>query len=328
MEIRCSISIVPTLDQLLQGVGAGDPAALRSLYDATSRRVYGLALRILRDHHTAQEVTLDVYFRVWRQASRFDGSRGRAESWLLTLAHHQAVDRLRSRQRRATRELPLELHREVPDGKPNPEALSLGAELVRHLRVALLEIPETQRRAIVAAYFGGMSHSEIAAAFGVPLGTIKTRIRSGMIALRRALSDGGGPACPPAPLSCFSVASREARERRSMRIPAAAAGAPATTCPTAAAHPNSCERPSAADLPRPTPSHGGPVAAAPPAHAPAARRRLPPRTRRDRTVTEVAAGVTSVPAAPPYIRTEGRLGTTAARGVRSWASAPRVRRAP
>ncbi len=176
------------LEHLLKDIAAGDQAALGLLYDATSRRVFGLALRILRDHHAAEEVTLDVYTRVWQQASRFEASRGSAETWLLTLAHHQAIDHLRSRKRRAEREFPLEPEFDVPDGQPSPETMSCDADLARRVRAALQEIPEEQRRAIVAAYFEGLSHSEIAAAFGQPLGTVKTRIRSGMIALRRALA--------------------------------------------------------------------------------------------------------------------------------------------
>jgi len=179
---------VASLDQLLKDIAAGDQVALGLLYDAASRRVFGLALRILRDHHAAQEVTLDVFLRVWHQAFRFDTSRGSAEAWLLTLAHHQAIDHLRSRQRQTTRELPLEPDLDIPDGRPSPETLSTDADMARKVRAALQEIPEEQRKAVVAAYFDGLSHSEIATAFGQPLGTIKTRIRSGMVALRRALA--------------------------------------------------------------------------------------------------------------------------------------------
>jgi RNA polymerase sigma-70 factor (ECF subfamily) len=175
-------------EDLLKDVAAGDQAALGALYDATNRRVFGLALRILRDYHAAQEVTLDVYLRVWHQASRFDTSRGSAEAWLLTLAHNQAIDHLRSRQRHSARELPIDPDFDVPDEQPSPETLSTDADMAHKVRLALQEIPEEQRKAIVAAYFEGLSHTEIAAAFGQPLGTIKTRIRSGMIALRHALA--------------------------------------------------------------------------------------------------------------------------------------------
>ncbi len=180
-----------SLEHLLKDVAAGDQVALGHLYDSTCRRVFGLVLSILRDHHAAQEVTLDVYFRVWEQARRFDPSRGSAATWLLTLAHHQAIDRLRSRRRQSLRELPLEPEFDLPDPRPGPEEESRDADSARRVRLALQSIPHEQRRAIVAAYFGGLSHSEVAAALGQPLGTVKTRIRTGMAALRRALAAAG-----------------------------------------------------------------------------------------------------------------------------------------
>jgi len=175
----------------MEEVAAGDQVALGRLYDATSRRVFGLVLRILRDHHAAQEVTLDVYTRVWQQARRFDSSRGSVEAWLLTLAHHRAIDQLRQRRRQSERETSLEPEFDLPDTQPDPETVSSEADLARRVRHALRTIPEEQRRAIVAAYFGGLSHTEVAQALGQPLGTVKTRIRSGLLALRRALDAGG-----------------------------------------------------------------------------------------------------------------------------------------
>ena len=180
-----------SLEHLIEDVAAGDQDALGILYDATCRRVFGLALRILRDHHAAQEVTVDVYTRVWQQARRFDASRGSAETWVLTLAHHRAIDHLRLRRRQTARELPLEPAFDLPDTQPDPEAASSDADRVRRVRQALRSIPEEQRRAIVAAYFGGLSHTEVAEALGQPLGTVKTRIRTGMATLRRALADLG-----------------------------------------------------------------------------------------------------------------------------------------
>lgn len=175
----------------MKGVAAGDQVALGLLYDATCRRVFGLALSILRDRDAAQEATLDVYLRVWQQARRFDPSRGRAATWLLTLAHHQAIDRLRLRRRQTMREVPLEPEFELPDPQPGPEETSRDADSARRVRLALQSIPEEQRRAIVAAYFDGLSHTEVAEALGQPLGTVKTRIRTGMAALRRALAASG-----------------------------------------------------------------------------------------------------------------------------------------
>lgn len=189
--LLCYVVSVGTLERLMEEVAAGDEGALGALYDSTSRRVFGLVLNILRDHHAAQEVTLDVYTRVWQQARRFDASRGSAEAWLLTLAHNQAIDRQRSLRRRAARESPLEPEFDLPDPQPDPEAASSDADLALRVRRALRSIPEEQRRAIVAAYFDGLSHTEVAEALGQPLGTIKTRIRSGLLALRRALVAAG-----------------------------------------------------------------------------------------------------------------------------------------
>jgi len=176
----------------MEEVATGDQVALGSLYDATSRRVFGLALSILRDHHAAQEVTMDVYTRVWLQARRFDASQGSAESWLLTLAHNRAIDCLRSRRRRNAHELPMEPEFDLADSRPDPETESSDADLARRVRHALQSLPEEQRRAITSAYFGGLSHTEVAAALDEPLGTVKTRIRTGLHALRRALAEDEG----------------------------------------------------------------------------------------------------------------------------------------
>ena len=175
----------------MKDVAAGDQLALGRLYDGTHRRVYGLALGILHDPDAAQEVTMDVYVRVWQEARRFDESRGSAETWLLTLAHHRAVDRLRARRRQTKREIPLEPDFDLADPQPSPERVSTDADLAGHVRRALDSLGEEQRRAIVAAYFGGLSHSQVAGILGQPLGTVKTRIRSGLTALRRALERSG-----------------------------------------------------------------------------------------------------------------------------------------
>jgi RNA polymerase sigma-70 factor (ECF subfamily) len=175
----------------MKEIAAGNQVALEALYDSTCRRVFGLALSILRDHEAAQEVAMDVYTGVWQQAHRFDSSRGSAETWLLTLAHHRAVDRLRSQRRQGAREVPLAPEVDLADPQPDPEATTTDADLARHVRRALRSIPEEQRRAIVAAYFGGLSHTEVAAALGQPLGTVKTRIRTGLASLRRALASTG-----------------------------------------------------------------------------------------------------------------------------------------
>jgi RNA polymerase sigma-70 factor (ECF subfamily) len=170
-------------------VAAGDERALESLYDLTSRRVFALALQILRDRGAAEEATLDVYTQVWRQAVRYDAQKGSPLGWLLTIGRTRAIDLLRSRARGADRETGLEDALAVADVKRDPVDASADAEDARRVRRALSSIPRDQREALVAAFYGGLSHTEVAAALGKPLGTVKTRIRSGLIQLRRLLAE-------------------------------------------------------------------------------------------------------------------------------------------
>jgi RNA polymerase sigma-70 factor (ECF subfamily) len=168
-------------------VAGGEEGALSALYDATSHRVYGLALRILRIKEDAEEVTLDVYAQVWRSRVPHDPERGSVVKFLLMLARTRAVDLLRSRSRRTQVEEKIDELTEIAD--PQSTDLSFGdAIAARRLQVALATLPSAQRVAIEAAYFAGLSHSEVATALGQPLGTIKTRIRDGLTSLRRAMA--------------------------------------------------------------------------------------------------------------------------------------------
>lgn len=177
----------PLRDTMHQ-VAAGNEAALGALYDATSPRVYGLALHILRDRGAAEEATLDVFAQVWRSGSRYDARRGSVIAWILTLARTRAIDLLRSRMRRSELEDSLDSVLDVPDPGRGPEETSQDSSNARKLRVALASLSAEQRKAIEAAYFGGLSHSEVAHALGQPLGTIKTRIRDGLTTLRRMMA--------------------------------------------------------------------------------------------------------------------------------------------
>jgi len=174
----------------LARVAEGDEAALRRVYDALAPRVLGLAQQILRDDATAEEAVVDVFAQVWRQASRYETIKGSVATWVCTMARTRAIDLRRQRQRHRTRETEaaaceIEIFRD-PGDSPLQHAAALDrAERIQH---ALDDLPGEQRRAVVAAFFGGLSHSEIAAAFGQPLGTVKTRIRSGLAALRSALA--------------------------------------------------------------------------------------------------------------------------------------------
>ena len=177
---------------LVVRVAEGDERALTELYDSTSRIVYGLALRILGDSSNAEDVTLDVYLQVWRTAGTYDPERGRVSSWLITLTRSRAIDALRSRQvRSAMFEQPLEEISEPPDLRTDPEQLSIEQAQAHVISNLLAELPADQRQAIGLAYFSGLSHSEIAARCGLPLGTVKTRIRLGMLRLRELLAPYG-----------------------------------------------------------------------------------------------------------------------------------------
>jgi RNA polymerase sigma-70 factor (ECF subfamily) len=178
-----------TDEELIERLASGDLAALDTLYTRYARPVFSLALRILSDSADAEEVTQDVFERVWRHAPSFDGQRGRFGTWLLSMTHHVAIDRVRKRQRRPQQVPAQALEWAPPDppsGQDVPESVlrNLQAEQVRR---ALRSLPSAQQQAIELAYFGGLSHLEIAAALGDPLGTVKARIRRGMDRLRSAL---------------------------------------------------------------------------------------------------------------------------------------------
>ncbi len=181
-------------EELIGRLARGEIEALEALYTRYSRPVYSLALRILGDEGSAEEVTQDVFERVWRHAPSFDRARGRLATWLLGMAHHVAIDVVRHRQRRPqaiTGEAGALVLKLVPDPQVDVARVTHDNIEGAHVRDALQLLPEAQRRAIELAYFGGLSHLEIAAALGDPLGTVKARIRRGMERLRTALVDTG-----------------------------------------------------------------------------------------------------------------------------------------
>ena len=184
--------------ELLRAVARGDEAAFARVYDRYSAILLGLMLRILRSRPEAEDVLQEVFLQVWQQARAFDPARGRAFTWLATLARSRAIDRLRavdSRERAA--------QRSAEDGQPTAEEPraradeeAIRAERAEAVRAALAELPEEQRQVLVLAYLDGMSQSEIAAAKNQPLGTVKTRTRAGLRKLSDALRArlGGQPA--------------------------------------------------------------------------------------------------------------------------------------
>ena len=176
---------------LLARIAAGDQPALAEFYDASSAKVFGLAMRILADRTAAEEVTMDVYTQVWRRASTYDTERGTPGSWLMMLAKTRAIDRFRSSYLERGRQVPLDQAAELPGDAATPEQYSADLERQRLVQEAMASLSAEQRQAIALAYYWGLSQSEIAERLKLPLGTVKTRMRLGMIRLREVLAPHG-----------------------------------------------------------------------------------------------------------------------------------------
>jgi RNA polymerase sigma-70 factor, ECF subfamily len=176
------------LVSLVELVATGDQSALATLYDATNRLIYSLILRVLGDVSSAEEVLVDVYTQVWRQAASYDANRGAPLAWMATIARSRAIDRLRSGWQDQRRKEPLEVLGDAPANAASPEETTAAAERQRFVREALNLLTPEQREVIELAYYSGLSHSEIAEKLKQPLGTVKTRTRLGMMKLREALA--------------------------------------------------------------------------------------------------------------------------------------------
>ena len=174
--------------QLIAQTAQGDQAALATFYDRTSPQVFGLIYKILNNREAAEEVTLDVYTQVWRQAHTYDATRGRPGAWLMTLARTRAIDRFRAGAAEHGRIESLDAAELFASSEDTPEQEVAGQERRRYVQRALAMLNEEQRQAIALAYFYGLSQSEIADKLQLPLGTVKTRIRLGMIKLREVLA--------------------------------------------------------------------------------------------------------------------------------------------
>ncbi|MDY7102447.1 MAG: ECF RNA polymerase sigma factor SigK [Actinomycetota bacterium] len=177
----------PDLDDLLVRAGRGERAAFPDIYDALSGTVYGLTRRIVRDPELAEDVTQDAFVEIWRLAPRFDPERGSARSWMLTIAHRRAVDRVRREQAHRDRHERAESSHAPPSHDETSESVVLADE---HHDIAsgLDQLTDLQRQAITLAFYEGRTHKEIAQLLDIPLGTTKTRIRDGLIRLRDAVT--------------------------------------------------------------------------------------------------------------------------------------------
>ena len=168
---------------LLERVADGDQAAFTRVYDMLAPRVFGLVLRVLVDRAQSEEVLQEVFLEIWQSAARFAPNKGQGRSWVFTIAHRRAVDRVRASQASSDRDVRTGLRDlDVPhDGVAEQAELRIEG---RRVAAALAGLPEAQREALTLAYYGGYSQSEIAALTGSPLGTIKTRMRDGLSRLR------------------------------------------------------------------------------------------------------------------------------------------------
>ena len=185
-------------EELMSRLGGQDLVAFSTLYDRYSDLVYSVALRVVADSQVAEDVTQDVFLRVWRRPEQFDLRRGKFVTWLLSVTRNRSIDVRRSQGRRLRREAAPAADGESEDVLPStderddPALATVLADDRRAVRKALEVLPQEQKLAIQLAYFGGLTQQEIANQLGQPLGTVKTRIRLGMQKMRVALEERRG----------------------------------------------------------------------------------------------------------------------------------------
>jgi RNA polymerase sigma-70 factor (ECF subfamily) len=181
----------PTDASLMERILERDAGALETLYDRYARAVYSLVLRISRQSASAEEIVQDVFLQLWRNAKQYQAARGPLEPWLFTVARNRALDYLRlKREKQRRREDSADL--DLPPSaivRPDPEAAIDQSRRAEKVRTLMNSLPEPQRHAIELAFFEGMTHSEISAAIGEPLGTVKSWIRGGLLRLRASLEE-------------------------------------------------------------------------------------------------------------------------------------------
>jgi RNA polymerase sigma factor (sigma-70 family) len=186
----------PAAVALLARIRTGDRRAVDELYELFGRQAFALARRILVDDGLAEDVVQEVFLSVWRNPGAFDESRAGVSSWLLAMVHHKAVDAVRREEghRRRSRRAEDDLALAAPTATRDAEDQAVDRVVSEQVRAALGGLPDAQREALALAYYGGYTQREVAALTGVPLGTVKTRMLSGMRKLRTQLADSGGAA--------------------------------------------------------------------------------------------------------------------------------------
>lgn len=176
----------PSPEELLAACAGRDRAAFRTLYQRFSPAAYGLALRVLRDEHLAQDAVQEAFIQVWSEAARYDPTLAAGRSWIMTVVHRRAVDRVRREEADRRRGVAWAVGQVVPDHDSVAEIVELRADH-RRVRSALAALTPLQREALDLAYRRGLTQSEIAQHLGIPLGTAKTRLRDALHHLRREL---------------------------------------------------------------------------------------------------------------------------------------------
>jgi len=177
----------PPDSSLIEKMMAGDEQALAAIYDRYSGMLFGMLSRILQDRQAAEEVLQDLFMQLWRNAGQFDASRGSLPAWLMVIGRNRGISRLRGRRDREVMEEEEGDYANTFVSSQNIEDEAVRAELARHVSAALGQLPVEQRQAVELAYFEGMTQSEIATQTGIPLGTVKTRVRTAMQTLRQTL---------------------------------------------------------------------------------------------------------------------------------------------
>jgi RNA polymerase sigma-70 factor (ECF subfamily) len=186
--------------QLVDAIAAGSADALGRLYDRHAPVAFGLARRIVMQTEAAEEVVQDVFAQVWREAARYQRDRASVAGWIVMLTRARAIDHLRARRARpdlgaGATASPMP---RLASNEQTPEDVAVSADDAARVRLALRDLPDTLRNVIDLAYYEGLTHSEIAARTGLPLGTVKTRLRSAMLSLREQLAGTPPTGAPPA----------------------------------------------------------------------------------------------------------------------------------